>query len=153
MSAESILMRAMQRYWRWTRGLTLGVQAVVFDDAGRVLLVRHSYRPGWHFPGGGVEFGETATTALKRELMEETGVVVVSMPELFGLYTNFDWFPGDHIALFKVPQWQQPSVPVVSREIAEQGFFPPETLPENTSRGTQRRLLEILGGSARQEHW
>ena len=46
------------------KGLTLGVRAQVYDAAGRVLLIRHSYLPGWHFPGGGVEFGETAPEAM-----------------------------------------------------------------------------------------
>ena len=39
--------------------LSLGVRLIAFDDAGRVFLVRHSYLPGLHLPGGAVDRGET----------------------------------------------------------------------------------------------
>ena len=42
------------------RPVTLGVRAVIHDRAaGTVLLIRHTYVPGWQLPGGGVEIGET----------------------------------------------------------------------------------------------
>ena len=143
----------MQRYWRMTRSLTLGAQAVVSDTQGRVLLVRHGYHPGWHFPGGGVEFGETAETTVVRELEEETGVIVEDRPRLFALYAHFTTFPGDHIALFTIDRWRRPRIPAPNREIVQQGFFPRDALPEGVSEGVRQRLAEIFDKVAPAANW
>jgi 8-oxo-dGTP diphosphatase len=55
------------------------VGAVIKDDQGRLLLIKRGHPPGaglWSLPGGRVEPGETDTEALKREMREETGLVV-----------------------------------------------------------------------------
>ena len=147
------ISKTLQFYWRRTRALTMGAQGVVLDSQDRVLLIRHTYRPGWHFPGGGVERNETIETTIARELEEEAGIHLKARPALFGVYANFKAFPSDHIALFVVKNWSQPVVPSPNREIAEQVFAPLDALPEGTIRPVHRRLEEILGRAQRQQHW
>ncbi|HRD78484.1 MAG TPA: NUDIX domain-containing protein [Hyphomicrobiaceae bacterium] len=150
---SKIIGKLLQPYWRLTRGLTLGAQGVVLDPDRRVLLIRHTYRKGWFFPGGGVEAGETVETALERELAEEAGIEIAGPPRLFGLYANFRAFPRDHIALFIVDAWRQPAVPPPNAEIAEQGFFARGALPDDISPGTLRRIGEVLDSASRSRVW
>jgi len=145
--------RGFQSYWRITRGLTVGAQGLVVDADDRILLVRHTYRPGWHFPGGGVERNETVETALARELAEEAGVHVEAPPELFGLYANFRAFPSDHIALFIVSRFARPAVPAPNNEIAEAAFFPCDALPDGTIAPVHRRLAEWRDGQPKAAAW
>lgn len=148
------MLTAMFRpIWRLRRGLTLGAQGVVVDGERRVLLVRHSYRPGWFFPGGGVEWGETIEAALARELAEEVGVTLTAAPELHGVFSNFGNFPGDHIAVFVVRHWQRRDDYRKRGEIAEAGMFAVEELPERVDPGTRARLAEIFDQAPLRPLW
>ncbi len=80
--------------------LTVGVRAMLLDGR-KVLLVRHTYTPGWQFPGGGVEPFETAQAAAARESLEETGYRVSGPAVLHGVFLNRIAGGGrDHVALY-----------------------------------------------------
>jgi len=104
----------------------VGVLAVIFDEGGRVLLLRHTYRPHypWGLPGGWLRAGEGAAEGIERELLEETGFVVRAIrPLMVG---------GDG---------QRPRLDLVfsceyksgtfrpSAEVSEARFFDPAALP------------------------
>jgi 8-oxo-dGTP pyrophosphatase MutT (NUDIX family) len=149
---STVSRRLLHSWFRLTRGLTLGVRVAVSDGEGRILLVRHTYAPGWLFPGGGVERGETAVAAAQREVAEEAGIIATGGLRLFALYANEENFPGDHIALYVLEDFeQQPRTS--SLEIAEAGFFARDALPEGVTGGTLRRLAEMAGEREVEETW
>jgi mutator protein MutT len=57
---------------------TVTAGAVIFNDKGEVLLLKHRFRPGsgWGLPGGFIEKGEQPIDALRRELREEIGLEI-----------------------------------------------------------------------------
>lgn len=148
-----MLKRLLHVYWRFMRGLTVGVRGAVFDADGRVLLVRHGYVDGWHLPGGGVEPGETLIDALSRELMEEGNVRVAGTPVLHGVYFNNAVTRRDHVALFVVREFEYGGSLPASFEIQEAGFFHMEALPDGTTAATRRRLEEIQHGTPAAANW
>jgi 8-oxo-dGTP pyrophosphatase MutT (NUDIX family) len=139
-------------YWRFTRGITLGVRAVVVDGQGRVFLVKHNYTAGWHLPGGGVEPGETMLEALTRELREEGNIELTEPPALHGMFFNHRISRRDHVAVYVVREFRQ-GTPVPNREIREHGFFAPNALPSDTTPGTRARVGEVLSGLSVSERW
>lgn len=150
---KQVLQQVLFPYWRLTRGMTFGAQGVIVRAGTEVLLIRHGYRPGWHFPGGGVEWRETLLAALAREVEEETGIIVKGQPRLHGVFANFQSAPSDHVAVYVVEDWEQPRVPSSSLEIREQRFFPLAGLPADMARGAKRRIAEIFEGQPIGQHW
>ena len=133
-------------------GTTLGVRAITLDE-GRVLLVRHTYVSGWHLPGGGVNAGETAEAAARRELLEETGYEAAGAARFLGLYFNPAMAGRDHVAVYHLPTCVMRRVFSPNREIAEIGLFPPGDLPEGTTTATRRRLAELIDGLPPTDQW
>lgn len=145
--------RVFQSWFRLSRSLTLGVRGIVVDAEGRVLLVRHTYTPGWHFPGGGVEKGETVVLSMQRELKEEAGIeAATSAIRLLSVHANHSFFPNDHVLIYRIDAWTQ-GEPTSQNEIAEVRFVDPLMPPEDVSPGTRRRLDEIFAGADTSELW
>src|SRR4029453_13114357 len=81
--AGAIWRRAPKALRRWTVRFShprfaVSAGAIVTDDRGRVLLLKHRFRPGcgWGLPGGFIEWGEQPEDGLRRELREEMGLEV-----------------------------------------------------------------------------
>lgn len=83
-NALGILWRHIpKKFRRWSAHrfqvrFTVSTGAVVVDDDGRVLLLKHVFRTGtgWGIPGGFIEEGEEPEAAIRRELFEETGLEI-----------------------------------------------------------------------------
>jgi 8-oxo-dGTP pyrophosphatase MutT (NUDIX family) len=150
---EPLIRKVLHFYWRFARGMTFGVRAVVLDEANRVFLVKHSYVSGWHLPGGGVEVGETAAQSLERELVEEGNIVLDGEPRLHGLYFNRRVSRRDHVAVYVVREFHQTSTPTPNHEIIDCGFFDVGALPPDTTRGSRARIREVVEGVAPSPDW
>jgi 8-oxo-dGTP pyrophosphatase MutT (NUDIX family) len=148
-----LLQRGHLVFARLSRGMTLGVRAMLLDG-GQVLLIKHSYIPGWYFPGGGVDAGESLIAALHREVREETGATLDAPPELYGIYRNAHVDRRDHVALFVSREWtirQAPRLP--NREIVACALFPLDGLPPGISPGTAARIREVAGALPPSVDW
>lgn len=150
---EPYIRGVLHFYWRFARGMTLGVRAMVLDDNNRVFLVKHTYVAGWHLPGGGVEVGETVTDALTREVWEEGQIELTGPAVLHGIFFNRRISRRDHVALYVVRQFRQQGQPEPNREIVACGFFGLDSLPPDTTRGTRLRIAEVLENAEISRDW
>ena len=145
--------RLFHFYWRLSRGLTLGVRAMVLDGQGRVFLIRHTYANGWHLPGGGVEAGETLSQALARELAEEGNIELTGPPAAAWRVLPSDLFAARPRDGLRGADFRQTAPPEPNREIAAHGFFSLDALPPETTAGTRARIAEVLSGKPAAERW
>ena len=84
------MMKVLLQVWRrlpmWVHVLAMrlfrpkfmaSVAALIFDERGRILLFKHTYRKfEWGIPAGGLEYGEQPEKAIIREFFEETGMQI-----------------------------------------------------------------------------
>lgn len=145
------LQNLISRIWRllpvrarrWTMRMTnarftVTAGALIFNDRGQILLLKHRFRAGsgWGLPGGFLEQGEHALDALKRELREEIGMEVETA-EIF--YTRTFKKPRQVEILFLCHANSEVKPRAMEVERAE--WFSVESLPDGLPRD-QRLLVE-----------
>ena len=135
----AIWRRSPKSLRRWTVRLAhprfaVTAGAVITDARGRVLLLKHRFRPGagWGMPGGFLERGEQPDAALRRELREEIGLEVVQL-KLFTVRSFKKLKQVEIIFLAKaVGETAQ-----LNYEIEKAAWFFPEEFPEGCQRTRQ----------------
>lgn len=137
----------------WPQEIRPGVAAVVFDAAGRVLLVRRADNGLWGLPSGHVEPGETVAHAAEREVLEETGLRV-RVSRLVGIYSEpasqVVTYPDGRVCHFITASF---ACAVVGGGLRPDGvealaadFFPTDQLPTDLLRMHPQWLTDALHG-------
>jgi 8-oxo-dGTP pyrophosphatase MutT (NUDIX family) len=121
-------------FWRLTGRRGRGVLAVPLTAEGQLVLVRLTYAPGWHLPGGGVGRGEDAQAAALRELSEEIGMTG------HGAVSPLDQVGGSPLYLVRDVVYAARR----SFEIEEVAAFAPDALPAGVTRSARRGLAAAL---------
>lgn len=116
------------KVWRLRQArYTVGAVGVVYDDAGRILLLKHVFHPyyPWGLPGGWVDRREDPAEAVRRELCEETGLTV---RVLHPLTVTAGIYPG-HLDLAYLCAYESGEVRL-SGEILAYDWRAPDDMPE-----------------------
>lgn len=123
----------------WQDRFTVSAAGLILNDEGKILLLNHVLRPfsGWGLPGGFVDHGETAETAVRRELMEETGIELseLKMYQVAIVNSHVEFF-------FTAKAVGEPRV--LSREIIELGWFSADDPPDGVSKAQRKMILDVL---------
>lgn len=131
--------------------VAFGVNAIVDDEQGHIVLVRHRYMQGLHLPGGGVSSGEPPAEAIIRELQEELGLTESSAPEFMALYTRQFGFITNVVALYRVRNAKFTFRP--NLEIRAIAHVDPTAPPADVRPGARRRLAELVGKASLSPYW
>ena len=147
-----IAARVRRRLYALLRLRTRGVKVMLFNPAGQLLLIRHSYgdRKSWLLPGGGMRPWEEPRKAAIRELREELGVTADRLQRLATYFSEAEG-KRDTIVLFEAHCPGQ--VTADNWEVAEAQWADPDALPEGASAATRRRVAEWLGERERDGNW
>ncbi len=139
---------------RWTMRRTnarflVTAGAIITDDRGELLLLKHRFRPGsgWGIPGGYINAGEQPEEALRRELREEVGLQIEKI-ELFEIRAFAK--PQQVEIIFRCQAAGNPDR--LNYEIEKAQWFSLENLPSQLPEDQLDQIQRALGvGAERQD--
>lgn len=147
----------MRRAWQFLKTVMgiifrhpiTGTTIIPILPDGRIVLVRRRDTGQWSLPGGIVDWGEDIPTTIRRELVEETGLELLKMRRLVGVYSSFDRDPRMHSISVVVEAEVQGTLAVRDNwEISEIEAFSPESLPfGKLSHDHDRHLQDYFKGT------
>jgi len=125
--------------WLFSAKFFVDVHGTVFDEAGRVLLVRARLgeKDEWSLPGGIVKRGETWDAGFAREVKEETGVILRDARLLYVL-SGYKL----RVEAYFSAQADGGVLHADSWEVLEAGWFAPDALPARVA-GQHRQVIEL----------
>jgi 8-oxo-dGTP diphosphatase len=128
------------------------VSALVFDEAGRILLQRRSDNGQWAILGGILEPGEQPAAALVREVLEETGLRV-QVERITGVYlSRVITYPDGNQAQYITTAFRCRAVSgephVADDESLEVRYFSLDALPELRAEHVERIRHAAADGPA-----
>jgi ADP-ribose pyrophosphatase YjhB (NUDIX family) len=137
------LPKRIRRWWLLLTEsrFTVTAGAVITDQAGRVLLLKHRFRPGsgWGIPGGFFRPREQPEDALRRELREEIGLEVSDLRISF-VRTLRSYNQVEIIFCCRAENPAQPR----SREIIQAAWFAPDAFPLDLSDDQRSMIRQAL---------
>jgi 8-oxo-dGTP pyrophosphatase MutT (NUDIX family) len=128
-----------------------GTNAIIFNELGEVLLELRSDNGFWGLPGGAVDVGESVEQAVKREVMEETGLRI-DIKRLVGVYSDprhqaISAYPDGQIVQHVTTAFEctrDGGELSMSDESTDIGYFDARALPENTLAPHAQRIRDAL---------
>jgi len=146
----------MRRLWQYVQTVLgvifrhpiTGTSIIPVLPDGQIVLIRRRDNGKWALPGGIVDWGEDVPAAVKRELAEETGLELVKIRRLVGVYSSPDRDPRIHSICIAVEAEVQGKMQVQDtlEVMGVEAFSPTSLPPDQLSHDHRQQLQDYFDG-------